>query len=147
MVDLAQPHLPQVAGGGAGAERRQLARGPLCHLCLEHAAGRWDGICYESRLMLCSNSAHQLLPKLQDAAESLNNVCCRHCRRTHAGRKRWALYPPGRVPPGVLVNIDADGSPFFEVQSSSCLVTLCGWSRCPSTSPLWLPGDWRLPPA
>lgn len=31
------------------------------------------------------------------------------------GRKRWALYPPGRVPPGVEVGIDDEGMPDFQV--------------------------------
>ena len=34
-----------------------------------------------------------------------------------AGHKRWALYPPSRVPPGVEVSIDSDGSPGFEVKA------------------------------
>lgn len=33
---------------------------------------------------------------------------------TAAGRKRWALYPPGRVPPGVELGIDDDGQPDFQ---------------------------------
>ncbi|KAL4448536.1 hypothetical protein ABPG75_005755 [Micractinium tetrahymenae] len=35
-----------------------------------------------------------------------------------SGRKRWALYPPGQVPPGVQVHIDADGHPSFQAPTS-----------------------------
>ncbi|KAL4420190.1 hypothetical protein ABPG77_011406 [Micractinium sp. CCAP 211/92] len=35
-----------------------------------------------------------------------------------SGRKRWALYPPGQVPPGVQVHIDADGQPSFQAPTS-----------------------------
>ncbi|KAG0565056.1 hypothetical protein KC19_8G160000 [Ceratodon purpureus] len=36
-----------------------------------------------------------------------------------SGRKRWALYPPGRVPPGVIVHVDeSDGSVNFDGPTS-----------------------------
>ena len=44
-----------------------------------------------------------------------------------AGSKRWALYPPGRVPPGVVADVDADGDPAFEVRSA---VLCCAALRC-----------------
>lgn len=42
-----------------------------------------------------------------------------------AGRKRWALYPPGRVPPGVSVAIDDDGMPDFQA-GRPFLLLFCG---------------------
>ena len=41
-----------------------------------------------------------------------------------AGRKRWALYPPGRVPPGVEVGIDDEGMPDFQVTAVGILCYL-----------------------
>lgn len=35
-----------------------------------------------------------------------------------AGRKRWALYPPGQVPPGVGVRVDASGDADFSTPNS-----------------------------
>ena len=37
---------------------------------------------------------------------------------TCAGRKRWALYPPGKVPPGVMVHVHASGEPDFRGPTS-----------------------------
>ncbi|GAB4817095.1 hypothetical protein N2152v2_004141 [Parachlorella kessleri] len=34
------------------------------------------------------------------------------------GRKRWALYPPGKVPPGVMVHVHASGEPDFRGPTS-----------------------------
>lgn len=51
---------------------------------------------------------------LRPAAAKAPPVYLSPMARRPAGRKRWALYPPGRVPPGVQVHIDADGHPSFQ---------------------------------
>ena len=85
--------------------------------CLVHMDGlrRWVtstcGACSAVQCRCCSGSRKRTGTTLHPPP-TLPPI-----RLAHAGRKRWALYPPGRTPPGMQLSVDSDGNPSFQVHA------------------------------